>query len=141
SGGGGGGGFRGGFGGDPERAAEIDGKIKGILDDGQYKRYHELSLQQAGGLALLQEDTAKSLGLTDAQKEKIQGLRDDMMADIRDMFQNGGGGDRQAMMEEMRSLREGYSKDMLKVLTDDQNKKWVAMLGKPFKFEEPGGGD
>lgn len=142
--GGGGGGGRGGAGGfgggDPQRAAEIDGKIKGILDAGQFKRYHELILQQAGGFALIQPDTAKALGITDAQNGKLRGLMEDMQADMQDMFQGGGGGgDREAMVAKMTALREQYGKDMLKVLDASQQKKWAEMTGKPFKFTQPGG--
>ncbi len=129
--GGGGRGFRGGGGLSPEMVKSL----KGILDEAQYKRFEELSLQQAGGFALMREETAKKLALTDAQKNELQELSQDMRADMQDIF-SGGGGDRQAMMEEMRSLREDYGKDMLKVLTADQKKTWTAMLGKKFKFQQ-----
>lgn len=140
-GGGGGGGQRGGGGqggpGGGQRMAEMEGKIKGVLNEAQFKRYQELSLQQAGGMALGREDVQKALGLTTAQTSKIQSLNEEMREDMRGLFQGGGGGgDREAMMAEMRKLREGYAKDMLAVLTGDQNKKWQAMLGKPFKFQD-----
>ena len=131
----GGGGRRGGFGGglNPEMVKSL----KGILDEAQYKRFGQLSLQQAGGFALMGEAIAKALGLTSKQKSELQGLSEDMRADMQDMFSGGGGGgDRQAMMEELRGLREDYGKDMLKVLTADQTKAWTAMLGKKFKFQQ-----
>lgn len=136
-GGGGGGGGGGQRGGGAQLAAEMEAKIKTVLNEGQFKRYQELSLQQAGGLALGRADVQVALGATDAQKTKIQELNDAMREDMREMFQGGGGGgDREAMMAEMRKMREGYSKDMLKLLTAEQNKKWLAMLGKPFKFQD-----
>ena len=131
-----GGGSRGGFRGGGGLSPEMVKSLKGILDDAQYKRFEELSLQQAGGFALNREDIAKKLNLTSAQKNELQELNQDMRADMQDMFSGGGGGDRQAMMEEMRSLREDYGKDMLKVLTADQKKTWATMVGKKFKFQQ-----
>ena len=46
----------------------------------------------------------------------------------------GGGGDREAMMAEMRLMRTEYGKKMLKLLNADQKKQWAEMTGKPFKF-------
>ena len=136
-GGGGGRGGRGGFGrgGDPEQAAATDKKLKAILNDAQYKRFHELSLQQAGGFALNQPRVAEQLELSSSQKSKLEDLRTDMDEERRDMFSGGGGGgDREAMMAEMRLMRTEYGKKMLKVLNADQKKKWTEMVGKPFKF-------
>ena len=138
-GGGGGGGGQRGQGGqrggqnEEARAAAIK-QLKSILDDGQFNRFREISLQQAGGNALMQAEVAKELNLTADQKSKVEGYSQDMRDEFRDMFQNGGGGDRQAMMEEMQDIREHYSKKMLGVLNSDQEKKWKEMLGKPFKL-------
>ena len=132
-GGGGGRGFRGGGGLNPEMVKSL----KGILDEAQYKRFEELNLQQAGGFALMGEAIAKRLGLTSSQKSKLEGLRDDMRADMQDIRSGGGGGgDFTAIREEMQSLMEDYRNDMLKVLTVDQKKTWTAMLGKKFKFQQ-----
>ena len=128
---GGGRGFRFGGGLSPEMVKNI----KEILDDAQYKRFEELSLQQAGGFALMREDIAKKLKLTSSQKSELDEISQDMFADMMDMRQSGGG-DRQAMREEMRSLREDYGNDMLKLLTADQKKTWATMLGKKFKFQQ-----
>ncbi len=133
--GGGGGGRRGGFGGG--LSPEMVKSIKGILDDAQYKRFTELSLQQAGGFALNREDIAKQLKLTSKQKSELQEINQDMRADMQDMFSGGGGGgDRAAIREELQALRADYGKDMLKLLTADQKKIWASMVGKTFKFQQ-----
>lgn len=133
---GGGGGRRGGFGGG--LSPEMVKSIKGILDDAQYKRFTELSLQQAGGFALNREDIAKQLKLTSKQKSELQEINQDMRADMQDMFSGGGGGggDFAAIREEIQALREDYGKDMLKLLTADQKKIWASMVGKTFKFQQ-----
>ena len=134
SGGGGrgaGGGGRGGFGGGtPPLNAELDKSLKEILNDTQFKRYHELMLQQAGGFVLTREDVAKKLKLTDAQKEEFGEINQDMRADMQDLRSGGGGFDIEAFM----AMRADYGKEMVKVLTAAQKKTWDGMLGKKFKL-------
>ncbi len=138
--GGGGAGGRGGFGGTPEQQLALDAKLREILNADQYKRYRELSRQQAGGFALTQEVEAKELGLTDAQKQQLQTINGQMREEMMGMFQGGGGGgDMEAMRAQMTKLREDYSKKMLAVLTAEQKTKWDASLGKKFTFTQPGG--
>ncbi len=132
--GGGRGGGGGGNGGGGQRMAEMEAKVKAVLNETQFRRYQELGLQQAGGNALSREDVQKALEMTDEQKSKITTLNESMREDMGDLRQSGV--EREEMMAEMRKLREGYSKDMLKVLTAEQTKKWEAMLGKPFKFQD-----
>jgi Spy/CpxP family protein refolding chaperone len=133
-----GGGQRGGFGQTAEQRAELDGKIKAILDANQYKRYHELSLQRSGGFALTTEEGQKQFGVTEDQKTKLEALNQQMREEMQGMFQNGGGGgDFQAMRAEMDKMRANYSAKMLAVLTPEQKAKWDAAVGKPFKFVDP----
>lgn len=123
-----------------EAAAKLDKAIKDILNESQYKRYQELSLQQQGPSALNRPEIAKKLGLSESQKQKIQEINSDQMEQMRSMFQGGGGGgDFAARREEMQKLREQTSKKLLAVLTSAQKKKWDDLLGKPFKFEQRGG--
>jgi Spy/CpxP family protein refolding chaperone len=139
----GGGGQRGGGrgfggGGTPEQQIALDTKLREILNAEQYTRYRELSRQQAGGFALLEEVEAKEFGLTDAQKQQLQTINGEMRTERQGMFQNGGGGgDRAAMLEQMTKLRATYGAKLLGVLTADQKSKWDASLGKPFKFADP----
>jgi len=134
--GGGGRGFGGG--GTPEQQIALDTKLREILNAEQYTRYRELSRQQAGGFALLEEVEAKEFGLTEAQKQQLQTINGEMRTERQGMFQNGGrGGDRAAMLEQMTKLRATFGAKLLGVLTADQKSKWDASLGKPFKFADP----
>jgi hypothetical protein len=135
---GGAGGGRGGFGADPQAREQMrleqEKKIKEILSAEQYKRYQQISLQLEGPSALARKEIADKVGLSDSQREKIQALIEEQRATMRDMFQGGAGGDRQAMMEEMQKLRKETDQKILGLLTAEQKKTWEAMLGKPFQL-------
>lgn len=120
-----------------EMQQKLDVDIKAILNEGQYKRLHELMLQFDGPSALADNaELAKKLGVTEEQQTKIRNIRQTMMQNMRDKMQGAGaGGDRQAMMAEMQKMREETNKQILDVLTSEQKNNWDAMLGKPFKFE------
>lgn len=118
------------------RAAEQLGVIKSILDAGQFTRYQELDLQRTGPSALARKDVADKVGLTEKQVATITEMLAAQREEQRNAFQGGGGGDREAMMAEMAKMRAANDKKLAGVLTVDQAKKWEAMLGKPFKFED-----
>jgi Spy/CpxP family protein refolding chaperone len=136
---GGGGGFGGG---DPQQREQMrleqEKKIKEILTAEQYNRYQEISLQLEGPSAFARKEVADKLGLSDSQREKVNAILEEQRATMRDMFQGGGGGDRQAMMETMQKLREETNAKLLAVLTAEQKKTWEGMLGKPFQFQRGG---
>ena len=48
-----------------KRDAELDAKIKRILNETQYSRYHELGLQLEGPRALSRKSVADKLGLSE----------------------------------------------------------------------------
>lgn len=115
-------------------AAERDAKIKGILNAAQYKRYHELRLQQMGPLALGDPETAKKLGLNKTQQDKIAEIQGKVMESLRAQFQGGGQPDRAKLMAAVEKARAEANTKVLAVLTAAQKKSWTEMLGKPFKF-------
>lgn len=60
--------------GNAARIAEAEKKLKGILNDKQFTRYREISLQMAGPDAVMRPDIAQQLGLSEDQKTKIQAI-------------------------------------------------------------------
>ncbi len=161
---------QGGFGGpgmgpgmDPQRREQLELQIKGILNDGQYKRYRELVLQHQGPHALGDPKVAEQVGLTVEQHNKIREIIESSRP--RPMgFGPGGppgvdrpggfggnppqpppgagqpgapGQDFDAMRKQMEAQREKTAKQILDVLSPAQRAKWEALLGKPFKFSPP----
>ena len=120
-----------------KRNAERDAKIKGVLSATQYKRYHELRLQQSRLSGLADPTVAAKIGVTKAQQDKIRGIQTKAMEAMRAQFQGGAAGTRPDM-DKMRSSFEKARKDtdakILATLTAAQKTKWTALLGKPFKF-------
>ena len=98
-----------------------------VMDDGQRARYRELSLQRAGLRALVQDDVAEELGLSDDQ---ITAIEDAIEAGRP---QRGEGGfDRDAFIK----LRNEMNEKIMDVLTDAQKAKWEEMLGEKFEFQQ-----
>jgi hypothetical protein len=56
----------------PQQREELEKKIKGILKDGQYKRYRELTYQFQGPQAIGDTKVAIEVGLTLEQHDKIR---------------------------------------------------------------------
>lgn len=131
-----------------KRDKELDQKVKAILSESQYTRFHELDLQLQGAQAMQRKDVADKVGLSQEKRDQIAELVRKSMEANRPGFggppgQRGGFGDPDEMrqrMEEMRAKMEKSRKDMnakiLAVLSDAEKSKWKAMLGKEFKFEE-----
>jgi Spy/CpxP family protein refolding chaperone len=105
-------------------------KLQAILLPEQFDRLKQLELQVQGASALAEKDVADALGLGEDQKAKLTSIREEFQAKRGEMFQGGGGGDRQAMRGKMEELRKTESDQMLAVLTADQKAKFESMKGK-----------
>jgi len=117
-----------------KRGAEMDAKIKAILDDTQYTRFHELTLQQRGASALLERKVSDKVALTQDQRKQIQTIMEENRPTPP---QPGGGGqlEFEKMRQEMDARQKSINEKILAVLTSDQKSTWNKMLGKPFTFK------
>jgi Spy/CpxP family protein refolding chaperone len=124
-----------------EQAREERAKLADVLLPNQLKRLNEIYVQQAGPNALFDEDIAKELSITDAQKTKLTATRtanqESMGAQIREIFQ--GGGDRDANRAKIEEIRKANDAKLLAVLTPEQQTKFEQMKGKPFAMPENAG--
>jgi hypothetical protein len=127
-----------------ERTKEEKAKLAEILLPNQLKRLNEIFIQVNGVAALQDEDVAKELGITDAQKAKVAEVRaanqEAIGAMMRELFQGGGGGDRDANRAKIDEARKAGDAKVLAVLSADQQQKFEAMKGKPFTMPEGGFG-
>ncbi len=126
-------------GGGDQRADQqrIAGAIKEVLNDKQFERFQQLVLQRAGPSAIAGPDVAKQLSLTEKQQTEIRDIQRASGEKARAAMQEARG-DREAMRgirEKMQASREAAGKQILGLLTAEQQKKWKSLLGKPFKFE------
>jgi hypothetical protein len=121
----------------PEEMQKLDAAVKGVLNDTQYKRYHELDLQLAGAMAILRPDVSEKLKLTEEQTAKVREV-------ARPQGGPGFGGPPQGQRgqrpdpEQFEKMRKEQDEKILAVLTDKQLVQWHQMLGKKFAFEKIG---
>ena len=123
-----------------ERTREEKAKLAEVLLPNQIKRLTEIFVQVNGVRALDDEDIAKELGISEAQKAKLAEVRqangEAMRNQGREAFAGLDEAGRAAKFAEMRKESDGK---LLAVLTADQQKKFEAMKGKPFAMPEGGG--
>jgi hypothetical protein len=106
---------------------EILKDLGDTLKPEQVKRLKEIDLQEQGTRAFADPEIAAALKLTDAQKEKIKSINDDFMAEMSAARQGGGG--------QIAQLRKQSMKKISEVLTEEQQKTWQEMTGKPFEIK------
>jgi Spy/CpxP family protein refolding chaperone len=101
------------------RVAEDDGKLGSILDAKQAARLEQIRVQALGGGVLMDPAIAKTLGVTEDQREKfrtaMQRLRDEADGDAP------AGG-----------MRERMTATVMEILTSDQRSKLDGLRGPAF---------
>jgi hypothetical protein len=103
-------------------------------------RLHEIYLQQMGVQALLQEEVATQLGISDELMSKIQEANRESMSDMMEqMRQLRESDNRQQMMAKMRELREKAEQKVLGLLSPEQQEKFEQMKGAEFEMPRGGG--
>lgn len=130
---GGGPGGPGGAGGMMGAMQEYQKKVGEILTKAQAARLEELGFQRQGAMAILRPDVGKKLGVTDDQRKKMM----DALQSLRPTPPKAGEQPKMPSRDEMRAMMSKANDKVLASLTADQKKRWQAMLGKPFKFQDP----
>lgn len=111
-----------------KRTQEENKKVEAILNADQNKRIKELALWVRGPAGLGDEETAKELNLTQAQKDQLTTINEAVGSRMRDVFQNNQG-DFQKIGEESAKIRTSAEPEYLGVLTAEQKTKYEAMRG------------
>lgn len=94
-----------------------------VLEPEQATRLKQLRLQQEGTRAFDRAETAKALGLTEAQRTQIQEIRNSARANPEDVSR-----------EQRRARRRQTERDILAVLSEEQRERWETMQGERFQF-------
>jgi RNA polymerase sigma factor (sigma-70 family) len=134
---------------------DAEKSVDDVLTRAQAKRLREISLQQRGGHALSDPDTAEILKLTDDQREQIETIRTEAAKELQSIAMKemqglmkieGNPFDFQKAFEKMDKgrkvsdklakksdeLSKSTSKKLLEVLNTEQKDAWKQLLGKPF---------
>ena len=117
---------------------EAETKFLGeTLDETQRKRLRELWIQRLDNAAMLNEELAKELAITDEQKQKakdLQAKQAEANQSVREKARNG-----ELDFTEIRAIMDKNTKalnvELGKLLTDDQKAKLKTMRGAEFKFD------
>jgi hypothetical protein len=124
-------------------AAEVlEGLNKGrVLTEQQQARLRQILWQNRGPAAFLDPALQEALGLSESQKQAIQGVIEDHRRRAMQAGRGAAGGD-EDRRERVATIRhEGLAK-ALTLLTAEQKQRWEELKGQPFevKLEPPGGG-
>jgi Spy/CpxP family protein refolding chaperone len=117
-----------------ELAKEGEKAVADILKPEQSKRLKEIVYQQQGPRAFADSAVAKGVGLSEEQQKKIKEINDDTGKQLRELFQPGSPPDDETR-KKMQDLRKEASEKIVKLLSEDQKKKWQELQGAPFKGE------
>ncbi|WP_165230916.1 hypothetical protein [Aquisphaera insulae] len=115
--------------------------IKDVLKPEQITRLHQIRNQTLGYLAFANEEVAKKLELTDAQKDEVKSISEEAGSKMREIFQESQG-DRQAARTKINELRKETLAKVEAKLTDAQKATWKELTGAPFELKmegRPGG--
>ena len=123
------------------KGKEIQEKVDKILDSPQIERLKQLSLQSRGPTALEDEEVIAALKISDDQKKKLSGIREEGNKALQDAIETlrGGGGDAGQMREKIGKMRKDLGDKALSVLTPAQREQFDKMKGAEFKFPQRGG--
>ncbi len=123
-----------------EQAAKSRELLGEVLMPDQLQRLDELALQQRGVMALADAEVQKALGMTSEQVAKLDKVRTEQEATVREkMGEVMRSGDRDTMREKMTQIRDEAEKPVLDVLTAEQKAKFEKMKGEKFDFGDRGG--
>ena len=110
-----------------------------VLTPAQTKRLGELAIQSRGAMAVVQPDVAKELGITAAQKAKIDDLQRLMNEANEGLYEKVRENemDRDEMFATVQKNAKSLDVEIEKVLTPKQRAKLKELGGAPFEFKDP----
>ena len=114
-----------------EMARSNEAAIAEILEPAQLRRFQQIVVQCKGPMAFREPEIASTLKLTAEQKKQIRAI--DANVDFERSGHPPGPSSRQALEER----RKSAMKQILKVLTTEQEKQWRELTGEPFTSSEP----
>jgi hypothetical protein len=95
--------------------------VKEILDETQFSRLLQLMWRETGLASVERDDVAKSLGLSDEQRNTLKPILADRQSGLRAL--------REAPPEVAAEKRKAWEDQLRAVLTEDQSKQWEELLG------------
>jgi peroxiredoxin len=113
---------------------ELRQQLATILSDEQRTRLTNLVLQAQGYDAILRNDVANKLALTEKQQRELVAISDEFRAAAQELGSSNGGKTPEQVQQKLANLQKNRQKKVLAVLNESQTRQYAAMLGKPFDF-------
>lgn len=116
--------------------AESDQAVSALLKAEQERRLKEISYQLQGLLAFREAPVVKEVELTTEQQQEVGIAVELTKTQVSKLFQ-GGLPNPELMRRKVNDLNKDAAKKFVKKLSDEQQSKWKAMIGKPFTADVP----
>jgi serine/threonine protein kinase len=115
-----------------EMARSNEAAIADILEPAQLRRFQQIIVQCKGPMAFREPEIASTLKLTTEQRKQIRAIDANV-----DFERHGGPSGPQSRQAQEDNKRKSAMKQILKVLTAEQEKQWRELTGEPFTSSEP----
>ncbi len=113
----------------------LNGRLKRLLSAAQHRRLTQLVLRAEGLRVLGRPKIARALGMDDRQVDGIQGISQETDRRLAALAKSAADRDRRAVMEASNRVRIDENRQILAILTREQQERWAATLGKPFDMK------
>jgi peroxiredoxin len=111
---------------------EIRAELKKLFTNEQRLRLQGLTLQAQGYDALLRKDIGEAIKLTDEQQAKLTDIATRFRNRLHDLQQRG----QDAVEAELPALNAERHKEVVELLSPDQQNAYGRLLGEPFDFNK-----
>jgi peroxiredoxin len=120
-------------------SADAKGKLKTLLQPGQYKRLNEILYRRLGIVAITRDEVAEQMKYSDAQRKSIDEIIQKTQASVTALQQEAQEGKPQAELDKkFVELKTSEQLKLLELLKPDQQAVWRKLLGSPFDTSKLG---
>lgn len=121
----------------PKIYGKINADLEKVLKPEQYTRLQQIQWQQLGRRAVLEDDIAKALKLTDEQRKKLSDAHAEYRKDSIESYRRRGT-DRPAdpadTVKAPRDLNQTVDRKIDEILTAEQRVQLIELKGRPFRL-------
>lgn len=119
--------------------AELTGKLESLLSEAQLRRLAEIRTRQQGTTALLRPTLSSLMDYTPRQKEKLEQVVSETLAQAKELEQRVAAGEpREPLEKQFAALKRDELETVVGILDPGQKSKWRKALGRDFDLARLG---
>jgi thiol-disulfide isomerase/thioredoxin len=112
---------------------EAQQKLKTLLKPEQLRRFNEVVFWRLGTATLLRDDVAEKLRFSDSQRKQIKKIAEETQHEVSALEKESREGkSREPLEKKYTELKTSEQKQMLEIITPDQQQAWKKLLGPSF---------